>query len=98
MKYGTIVLAIAAAVLVTVLTYAAHAEDYDFRNSGNSPKIYAPDGQYLGNLNNNKFDPDSVANPYGQYGSKYSSTSINNPYSQYGNPYSSTYSNPYGQR
>ena len=34
-----------------------------------SPRIYGPDGTYLGNLNRNQFDPNSVSNPYGQYGS-----------------------------
>ena len=59
-------------------------------------RIVGADGQYLGKLNANKYDPESVANPYGQYGSKYSPTSVNNKYSQYGSPYSSTSStNPY---
>ena len=53
-----------------------------------SPRIYAPDGTYLGNLNNNRFDPNSVSNPFGQYGSKFSPNSINNPFGQYGSPFS----------
>lgn len=53
-------------------------------------------GTYLGNLNSNRYDPNSVANPYGQYGSPYSSNSINNPYGQYGSPYSpNSARNPY---
>jgi hypothetical protein len=51
----------------------------DFRNDTNSPQIYE-NGQYRGNLNNNRFDPNSVSNPYGRYGSPYSSESVNNPY------------------
>lgn len=59
-------------------------------------RIYAQDGTYLGRLNNNKYDSESVANPYGRYGSEYSTTSINNPYSRYGSPYSSLSArNPY---
>lgn len=59
-------------------------------------QIYAQDGTYLGRLNANRYDPESVANPYGAYGSPYSSTSINNPYSTYGSPYSSeSAANPY---
>jgi hypothetical protein len=59
-------------------------------------KIYAQDGTYLGRLNSNRYDPESVSNPYGTYGSPYSSTSINNPYSSYGSPYSSeAATNPY---
>lgn len=53
-------------------------------------------GKYLGNLNSNQYDPNSVSNPYGQYGSKYSADSINNPYGQYGSPYSpNSATNPY---
>lgn len=52
--------------------------------------------KYLGKLSSNKYDPDSVSNPYGQYGSKYSPDSINNPYGQYGSEYSSgSINNPY---
>jgi hypothetical protein len=59
-------------------------------------RIYAQDGTYLGRLNSNRYDSESVANPYGRYGSRYSSTSINNPYSTYGSPYSSqSATNPY---
>ena len=61
-----------------------------------SPYLVSPDGQFLGNLNNNPYDPNSVANPYGQYGSPYSPNSINNPYGRYGSPYSpDSANNPY---
>jgi len=61
-----------------------------------SPEIYSSDGKYLGNLNSNPYDPNSISNPYGIYGNPYSPDSINNPYGKYGNPYS-PYSphNPY---
>ena len=60
------------------------------------PSIVGADGTYLGVLSSNKYDPESVSNPYGQYGSKYSPTSINNPYSAYGSPYSPlSATNPY---
>ncbi len=63
---------------------------------GNSPIIVGEDGNYLGKLNNNRFDADSVANPFGRYGSRYSPESINNPYGKYGNPYSTnSTTNPY---
>lgn len=61
-----------------------------------SPYLVSPDGTYLGNLNNNRYDPNSVSNPYGQYGSQYSPNSINNPYGTYGSPYSNkSPNNPY---
>lgn len=60
------------------------------------PSLYSRDGKYLGNLSTNKYDPNSVNNPYGRYGSKYSSDSINNEYGRYGSPYSSeSANNPY---
>ncbi len=52
--------------------------------------------KYLGKYSANKYDPESISNKYGQYGSKYSPQSINNPYSPYGSPYSpSSVNNPY---
>lgn len=63
---------------------------------GQAPGIVAQDGTYLGKLSANRYDPDSVSNPYGRYGSRYSPTSINNPYSPYGSPYSPrSANNPY---
>lgn len=52
-----------------------------------SPQVRSVDGEYLGNLNKNKYDPNSVANPYGKYGSTYSPTSVNNSYGKYGSQY-----------
>ncbi len=64
--------------------------------SSGGPKLYGQDGQFLGNLNSNQYDPNSVSNPYGKYGSKYSSTSINNQYGTYGSQYSNqSATNPY---
>ena len=66
--------------------------------SAQSPQIYAPDGTYLGNLNNNQFDQNSVSNPFGQYGSKFSPNSINNQFGQYGSPFSpNSVHNPYAR-
>lgn len=60
-----------------------------------TPQLRSQDGEgnYLGNLNSNRFDPDSISNPFGRYGSRYSPDSVNNPYGQYGSPYS-----PYSAR
>jgi hypothetical protein len=67
-----------------------------YGNSFNSPKMYDSQGGYHGNLNANPYDPNSVANPYGQYGSQYSPNSINNPYGA-GSPYRpDSPFNPYG--
>src|SRR5262249_38091118 len=67
-----------------------------FIDFGNGVSIYGQDGKYLGELNNNRYDPNSISNPYGQYGSKYSVDSVNNRYGQYGSPYSDlSIRNPY---
>ena len=76
-------------IIISVLLVSANAY-------AQSPYLVSPDGQYVGNLNSNQYDPNSVANPYGQYGSPYSPNSINNPYGQYGSPYSPySANNPY---
>jgi hypothetical protein len=63
------------------------------------PRLFSDDGVFLGTLNGNRFDPNSVSNPYGRYGSRYSPDSINNPYGRYGSRYSSeSATNPYGTR
>lgn len=85
------IVALAAVVLATP------AAAVDFRTGANSPKIYAPDGTYLGNLNQNQFDPNSISNEFGRYGSKFSPDSVNNKFGRYGNPFSPQYSNPYGE-
>jgi len=53
--------------------------------------------EYLGQLGDNRFEPNSTSNPYGQYGSQYSPDSINNPYGA-GNRFDlENPTNPYGQ-
>jgi hypothetical protein len=62
------------------------------------PSLRSNDGQnkYLGTLSSNRYDPDSVSNPYGRYGSPFSPDSVNNPYGIYGSRYSSfSANNPY---
>ncbi len=50
--------------------------------------IVAGDGTFLGKLNPNVYDNESIFNEYGPYGSRYSQTCIFNPYSPYGGQYS----------
>ncbi len=53
-------------------------------------------GEYLGNLNPNRYDPNSVNNPDGEYGSPYGENSIHNPYGKYGSRHSNrSANNPY---
>jgi len=81
------VIAVLLTLIYIAFTKPAHA----------APEIYdSVTGEYLGNLSSNQYDPNSVSNPYGRYGSEYSPDSINNPYSAHGSPYSPTsVRNPY---
>ena len=65
-----------------------------YRSGG--PKLYNNDGEFRGNLNGNRYDPDSVSNPYGRYGSEYSSDSINNSYGAGSKYKSDSPNNEYG--
>jgi hypothetical protein len=51
--------------------------------------LYAKDKQLLGCINCSKYDPYSIWNEYGNYGSKYNASSIWNKYGQYGSQYNS---------
>lgn len=52
------------------------------------PAIYDPKtGKFLGYLSNNEWDPNSVSNKWGRYGSEWSPDSVNNPWGKYGSPY-----------
>jgi glutaredoxin-related protein len=50
--------------------------------------IEATDGTFLGKLNPNRFDRDSIFNQFGPYGNKFSQTSIFNKFSNYGSQFS----------
>jgi hypothetical protein len=53
---------------------------------------------FLGYLNHNQYESDSIWNQYGNFGSKYNSDSIWNQYGTYGSRYSSDSPfNPYAQ-
>lgn len=68
-------------------------------SSAQAAYLVSPDGTYLGELNDNQFDPNSISNPYGKYGSRYSEDSVNNPYGKYGSPYSNeSLKNPYATK
>jgi hypothetical protein len=68
-----------------------------FGNSSNSPQLFDSQGGYHGNLNSNQFDPNSVANPFGRYGSRFSPDSINNPFGAGSRFSQDSPNNPFGQ-
>lgn len=73
---------------IALVAKAAHADGYYQPGYyGQSPQLYSQ-GQYLGNLNSNRLDPNSISNPIGRYGSPISPDSINNPIGRYGSPIS----------
>jgi len=50
--------------------------------------LIAGDGQLLGKVNKNRFDPESLSNEFGPYGSQFQPRSIFNQFGNYGNPFS----------
>lgn len=50
--------------------------------------LIAADGTFLGTVNDNPFDVDSLANPFGLYGSAFNSLSIWNRFGPYGSEFS----------
>jgi hypothetical protein len=64
------------------------ASPSDPRRSAGSSYIEAADGTFLGKLNPNAFDIDSIFNQFGQYGNRFSQTSIFNQFAPYGNQFS----------
>jgi hypothetical protein len=60
--------------------YEIYTESY----SPNPPKIYSRGGRYLGELSKNRYAPDSVSNPHGNFGSRHSYNGVNNPNTMYG--------------
>lgn len=57
----------------------ANTFNYPYGNSS-SPQLFNSQGQFRGKLNANPYDANSVANPFGQHGSRLSPYSINNPF------------------
>jgi hypothetical protein len=62
-----------------------------FKNNVQAQTLHIYGGQshdvYLGCLNCNNFDKNSIWNEYGKYGSSYNSNSIWNEYGKFGNEY-----------
>jgi hypothetical protein len=73
--------------------YSSAISSHSFTNPA---AVVSPDGEYLGSTTANKYDPNSINNPYGQHGSRYAPNSVNNPYGRYGSRYSpESANNPY---
>lgn len=57
--------------------------------------IEAADEKFLGKLNPNQYDTDSIFNKFGEYGNQFSQSSIFNKFGEYGNQFSEL--SPYNQ-
>jgi len=81
--------------------YVQETPQFDSQIAGASTPANTPSGiieqdDSLGVFSGNQYDPNSIANPYGQFGSPYSPNSIRNPYGAYGSVYSPmSATNPY---
>lgn len=80
--------------------YGIYGSNYSLSSWSNTsaldpPRIYADDGTYLGKLSLNSYDPDSISNPFGRFGSRYGNN-LMNPFSSYGSRFSTqSWRNPY---
>ncbi|MEE9443233.1 MAG: hypothetical protein V3V99_11275 [candidate division Zixibacteria bacterium] len=64
------------------------ANEEESRAAADASFIIAQDGTYLGSIEPNPYDSESIFNEFGPFGSEYSQTSIFNEYCNYGSPYS----------
>jgi hypothetical protein len=74
--------------VVLLLLGFALLSGHAFAISISDLRIIASDGTFLGTLNENEYDSNSIYNEYGK-GSKYNSNGIFNEYGKYGSDYSS---------
>ena len=73
----------------------AGSGDLFLNHNASSTDDEEPSGRYLGNLSRNRYAPDSTGNEYGA-GSPYNPNSVTNPYGPYGSAYSNrSANNPY---
>jgi hypothetical protein len=77
-----------AAELLATIGNRSFAETLSTDNLLDS-QLRTPSGVFLGNVNRNRFDNESLSNQYGPFGNRYGPESIFNQYSQYGSPYGS---------
>lgn len=70
-------------IVFLLLTSTAFSADWFYNNPDNmpwdqnGPKVYDKDGNFKGNLNPDPYDPDSINNPHGVYGSQHQPDSVN---------------------
>jgi len=75
-------------ILLLILTLIMSITTSAIAQVNSGLHLVGSDGVYLGKLTTNEYDPDSVFNEYGDYGSEYSDTSIWNEFCPYGSDFS----------
>jgi hypothetical protein len=73
--------------LLEQLMAELHAQQVKTGTNRGRSYLEGGNGVFLGNIDTNRFDRNSISNTYGPYGSRYSQTSVLNQYSQYGSQY-----------
>lgn len=64
-------------VIATLLSSPAFAQTVVIPWDNDAPIVVDQDGNFLGNTNPDPYDPDSINNPHGIYGSPYQPDSVN---------------------
>jgi len=91
---------ILSVLLVLVSSSVSYGQGFDFNRYGRSPldnhlKRESEPQRPSADLRANRYDPNSLSNPYGA-GSRYKPDGLMNPYSRYGSAYSNeSWRNPY---
>lgn len=73
------------AIFLFIGVSSAHADPFCDLVIGS--RIQASDGTFLGVVSKDKYNLESISNPYARYGNQYSPDSILNPYGIYGSKY-----------
>lgn len=73
--------------LLEQLLSEIHAKQASTPAARGASYLQGGDDVFLGNIDANRFDPNSISNKYGPYGSRYSQTSVFNQFSPYASPY-----------
>lgn len=86
-------------LLVMSFSSVSYGQSFGVNRTGRSPldnrKSASDSRQPLADLRADRYDPNSLSNPYGA-GSPYKSDGLMNPYSRFGSPYSNdSWRNPY---
>jgi hypothetical protein len=75
-------------ILISILSFSVFTTTSELSHASPPILVDPLTGRYLGNLNRNTLDPNSIYNELGRYGSPLSPDSVNNELGKYGSPLS----------